>query len=119
MFKLLMLGIVLGVGAYYYDMNTAPKKVRDATYSSSETDIRCRNNHESMCKYYITVKIESEKLFYKYRVPSSIYRSAASEEGKQARYRVMYKEKKIFPAAIVGLEPKMQAAIDKSIAEEK
>lgn len=118
MFKILLLGIVLGVGAYYYDLNSAPQKLRDAKYSASETEARCRQNHETMCQYFITVKLEPEKLFYKFRVPSSVYKSPP-DELKERRFRVMFKEKKIFPASIVGLEPKYQQELDKAIAEEK
>lgn len=118
-FKILMLGVVLGVGAYYYDQSSAVKTIKDARFSSSETENRCRQNHETMCQYYMTVKLEQpEKLFYKFRVPSALYKRPP-EELKERRFRVLYKEKKIFPASIVGLEPKFQAEIDKAVSEEK
>lgn len=118
-FKLLLFGIIAGVGTYYYDLNSAEKKLRDAKFSSIETESRCRQNHESMCKYYMTVKLDgAEKLFYKYRVPQAYYHGSR-EEIQQRRFQVMYKEKKIFPARIVGLPPKQQADLDQILAQEQ
>ncbi|PKL78172.1 MAG: hypothetical protein CVV27_03760 [Candidatus Melainabacteria bacterium HGW-Melainabacteria-1] len=119
-FKLLTLGVVIGVGAYYYDLNTAKKVTRDAQYASRETETRCRNNHETMCQYFLTVKLERpEPLTYKFRVPMMYYHQIPIEEIKNRRYPVTYKEKKIFPATITGLAPKFQEEIDAALAKEK
>lgn len=117
--KLLMLGIVLGVGAYYYDLNTAEKKLYDARFDNIDTEMRCRNNHESMCKYFVTVKLEKpEKLEYKFRVPRIYFHQIKAEGLKERRFPVLYKAKKIFPATILGLKPEFQKEIDKQIEED-
>lgn len=118
-FKLLMVGIILGVGAYYYDMNSAETKIHDAEFSSRETEMRCENQHESMCKYYMTVKLPREKLFYKFRVPLSFFHAKTVEQLKSRKYPVMYKSKKIFPARIVDLEPKFKAQLEKELSADK
>lgn len=117
-FKLLTIGFILGVGAYFYDLNTAETKLRDAKFKTSETDIRCRNNHETMCQYFFTVTLMPENLEYKFRVPNSLYRQGI-ERQQSTRYTVRFKQKKIFPATILGLEPKYQAELDKKISIEK
>lgn len=118
-FKLLLVGIIIGVGAYYYDLNSAEKILRDAEYSSRETEVRCRNNHESMCKYYMTLKLDQEKLFYEFQVPMEYYHGKKEEELKRQKYPVIFKQKKIFPARILDLEPKLRAKIDKTLEEQK
>lgn len=118
-FKLILFGLVAGTIAYMYDQNTAPRHVYDAEFQSVETEDRCKNNHESMCKYFLTVKLEDpEKLTYKFRVPLKYFHSMSQEELKSRVYPVEFKEKKIFPAAIVGLEKEYQTEIDEAIAEE-
>lgn len=124
-FKLLLAGIVVGVGVYYYDLNTAQKVIKDAKFSSIETDTRCQNAHETMCKYYLTVKLGSggrDQTFYKFEVPWNYYHIEYKKEGKpltHEHFRVIYKMKKILPARIIGLEPKYQAKLDKELVTQR
>ncbi len=117
-FKLLLVGIIIGVGAYYYDLKSAETIIKDAQYSSRETEVRCRNNHESMCKYYMTLKLDSEKIFYEFQIPLEYYHSKTDEELKRQRFPVKLKQKKIFPARILDLEPKLRTKIDEKLALE-
>ncbi|MEZ0372596.1 MAG: hypothetical protein ACAI44_26125 [Candidatus Sericytochromatia bacterium] len=110
--KLVMFGIVIGVGAYYYDLNTAPKKVMDAEYVSMDTDIRCRQHHESMCKYFMKVRILGNKMEYTFRVPRMYYHGMDDAGRKARRYPLVFKSKKIFPEAILGLAPKYEKEIE-------
>ena len=113
-FKLFMIGLIVAAGAYFYDKEYAPTVLRDAKYSSIETANRCKDNHESMCKYYLTVKLEPEKLFYKFRVPLSYY--SAREQLKDRRFPVVLKQKKIFPARILDVNPKLRKLLDEELA---
>lgn len=118
-FKLVLFGLVAGTIAYMYDQNTAPKQVFEAEYQSIETEGRCQNNHESMCKYFLTVALEDpEKLTYKFRVPLTYFHKMSQEELKSRTYSVVFKEKKIFPATILGLEEEYQAELDEEISAE-
>ena len=115
-FKLLMIGLVAAAGAYYYDKQNAPTVLKDAKYSSMETESRCRSNHESMCKYYMIVKLESEKLFYKVQVPPNYYH-AMREQLQDRKFPVILKQKKIFPARIVDVNPKFRKLLDEELAK--
>ena len=118
-FKLVLFGLVAGTIAYMYDQNSAPKHAYDAEFDSIETEMRCQNNHETMCKYFLTVKLEEhEKLTYKFRVPFSYFHNMSQDELKARVYPVEYKEKKIFPATIMGLEKEYQAELEEEIAAE-
>lgn len=115
-FKLFMIGLVAAAGAYYYDLKNAKTILKDAVYSSIETESRCRQNHESMCKYYLTVKLDREKLFYKFEVPSNYYHDRAfKEQVKNQRYPVVLKQKEIFPARILDVNPKLRKALDETL----
>lgn len=113
-FKLLMIGLVAATGAYFYDLEKAPRVLKDAKYSSIETENRCKNNNESMCKYYLTVKLEREKLFYKFQVPQQ-YWHQFKEELKDRRYPVVLKQKQIFPARIIDVNPELRKQLDKQL----
>ncbi|HEY9838912.1 MAG: hypothetical protein ACAI44_07010 [Candidatus Sericytochromatia bacterium] len=113
-----MFAFVIAVGAYYYDLNSADKKTLDAEYVKRETEDRCRKQHESMCKYFLTVKLPKQNLEYTFRVPRVYYHGTEVEVLKARRYPVIYKVKKIFPAAILGLTPKYQAEIDPIIKQD-
>ncbi len=115
-FKLFMIGLIVAAGAYFYDKQNAPTILRDAKYSSIETENRCKNNHESMCKYYMTVKLEPEKIFYKFQVPWSYYHQLR-EQLKERKFPVVLKQKKIFPARIVDVNPKMRKLLDEEMAK--
>ena len=115
-FKLFMIGLIAAAGAYYYDKQNAPTVLKDAKYSGVETESRCRSNHESMCKYYLTVKLESEKLFYKLQVPPQYYH-AMRDQLKDRKFPVILKQKKIFPARIVDVNPKLRKQIDAELAK--
>lgn len=119
-FKLFMIGLVAAAGAYYYDLKNAPTILKDAAYSSIETESRCRQNHESMCKYYLTVKLERDKLFYKFQVPYNYYHAQAlRDQLKNRRFPVVLKEKKIFPARILDVNPKLRKELDEKLKAEK
>jgi len=118
-FKLLLVGLIIGVGAYYYDLKSAETLIRDAEFSSRETEMRCRNNHESMCKYYMTVKLPRENLFYEFQVPIDYFHGKTEEDLKRQKYPVTLKQKKIFPERIIDLEPKFRAKIDTTLEEQK
>lgn len=118
-FKLLILGLIAGAGVYFYDMNSAEQQIKDAVFSSMETDNRCKMNHESMCKYYMTVKLGTggrDQQFYKFQVPWD-YWHVKNKDGKLkgTKYKIVYKLKKILPGRILGLEPKFQAKLDKEL----
>lgn len=115
-FKLFIIGVIAAAGAYYYDKESAPTVLKDAKYSSIETENRCKNNNESMCKYYLTVKLESEKLFYKVQVPYYYYHKMRNEL-KDRKFPVVLKQKKIFPARIVDVNPKLRKQIDEELAK--
>ncbi len=117
-FKLLLAGLVAGAGAYYYDLKKAPTVIKDAKYSSIETESRCRQNHESLCKYYLTVKLEAEKLFYKFQVPYSYYHRMNREDLKKQRFTVVVKQEKIFPERILDVHPKMRTVLDEALENE-
>lgn len=115
-FKLFMIGLVAAAGAYYYDLKNAKTILKDATYSSIETESRCRQNHESMCKYYLTVKLDREKLFYKFEVPYNYYHdSGLKEQLKNQRFPVVLKQKEIFPARILDVNPKLRKVLDETL----
>lgn len=103
-------------GAYYYDKENAPTVLKDAKYSSIETENRCKDNHEAMCKYYLTVKLESDKLFYKFQVPPNYYHLMRAEL-KDHKFPVIVKQKKIFPARIVDVNPKLRKLLDEELAK--
>lgn len=111
-FKLILFLVVAATATYYYDQNTAEKKVIDAEYVSMDTDFRCKQSHESMCKYFMTVKLPRENLTYTFRVPQVYYHAWTVDQRKGRRYPVIYKAKKILPAAVLGLAPKFEAEID-------
>jgi hypothetical protein len=115
-FKLLMIGLVVAAGTYYYDKQTAPTVLKDAKYSSIETENRCKNNHESMCKYYMTVKLDREKLFYKFEVPQSYYH-VLRDQLRDRKFPVVLKLKKIFPARVVDVNPKLRKLLDEELAK--
>lgn len=121
-FKLLILGIIAGAGVYYYDLSSSQVVLKEAVFSSLETENRCKNNHETMCKYYMTIKLGSggrDQKFYKFRVPWQYFHIKNQDNGlKGTKYRVEYKEKKILPARILGLEPKFQEKLSKQIEEQ-
>lgn len=117
--KLIVAGIVIGGGAYFYDTSTAKTKLQDATVTLVEADdLRCTRQHEGMCKYHATVVIKKEKLQYKFRIPYQFYHMNEKLKPKD-RIPVVVKQKMIFPARILGLAPKLQAKIDKMISEDK
>ncbi len=118
-FKLFMIGLVAAAGAYYYDLKNAPTVLKDAVYSSVETESRCRQNHESMCKYYLTVKLDREKLFYKFQVPPAYYHGGAKEQLKNQRFPVVLKQKEIFPARILDVNPKLRKQLDEQLSTQK
>lgn len=109
-FKIILFGIIVGASAYYFDLNSAPKKIMDAQFSKMETEDRCRQMDESMCKYYMTVKIPENKLEYTFRIPNGYYRMGP-EAMKDRRFPLQVKTKKIFPEAVLGLAPKLEAEI--------
>lgn len=118
-FKLLILGVIAGVGVYYYDLNSAETHLKEALFSSIDTENRCSVNHESMCKYFMTIKLGSggrDQMFYKFQVPWNYYHKKNKDgQLEGTKYSVMFKEKKILPPRIVGLEPKFQAKLDKEL----
>lgn len=113
-FKLLMFAVVVAAGAYYYDLNTAEKKIVSAEYASKETEDRCRNMHESMCKYFMTVKVPREKLDFTFRIPNALFRMPV-ESLKARQYPVQLKMKKLFPMRVLGLAPKFEAELEPQI----
>jgi hypothetical protein len=117
--KLVVAGIVIGGAAYWYDASFAKTKIKDAFFVSSETDQRCRNNHESMCQYSATVMLKKENIRYTFRIPWSYYHSNETKLKTNDRVPVVVKAKMIFPERILDLAPKYKAKIDKRLAEEK
>ena len=117
--KLVIAGIVIGGAAYWYDSTYAQTKIKDAYVVVTDTDQRCRNNHESMCQYSATVTLKKEKIRYTFRIPWSYYHSAQTKLKANDRVPVIVKSKMIFPERIVDLAPKYKTKIDKLLAEEK
>lgn len=117
--KLVVAGIVVGIGAYFYDMNTAKTHLKDAVVVQIETEDRCREHHESMCKYYAKVLLKREKLEYKFRIPFQYYHTTDMKLNLNDRVPVVLKEKKIFPARILDLAPKYKAKLEELIAQDK
>lgn len=117
--KLLLAGVVVGGGAYLYDLNTAKTRVKDAVVVQLEADDRCREQHESMCKYYAKVLLKREKLEYKFRIPFQYYHVTEMKLHLNDRVPVLLKDKKIFPERILDLAPKYKAKIEQLIAQDR
>lgn len=117
--NLFFIGALAGIGAYYYDMNSAPRILKDARLTVIEAETRCRYNHESMCKYNAEVeyRYKGETLHYKYRIPGEYYHSKTYQKDMIIQVRI--KDKKIFPPRIIGLTPQAQKKIDEMLAAEK
>lgn len=114
--NLFLLGIVGGVGAYYYDLNAAKRITVKAEIVNIDTELRCRYNLESMCKYFVTAKIKKENLEYQFRIPPSYYYQKHFQTGQSVK--VILKTKKIFPMKIMGLDPKLDKELNDLIAKE-
>ena len=115
--KLIVMGAVVGAGSYFYDLNYAERKLFNAKVKSVDTDHRCRNNHESMCKYYATVEIKKIKSEYTFRIPFQYYHAADVQLKPGQKLVVQVKMKKIYGQRILGLKPKSQARIDKMLSD--
>lgn len=119
-FKLLTFGLLIGAGVYYYDKSQAETELRDAAFSAIEAgEDRCKRMHESLCKYYMTVKLGegADAKFHKFRVPPSFYHRK-QEELKAENFTLVWKKKEILPGRILGLEPEYQTYIEEQIAAE-
>lgn len=119
-FKLLTFGLLIGAGVYYYDLNKAETELRDAKFSAIEAgEERCRRMHETMCKYYMTIKMGEGRdvKFHKFRVPPSFFHGK-QEDLKVERFTLVWKKKQILPGRIVGLEPAYQKELEEQILAE-
>ncbi|MBF2055249.1 MAG: hypothetical protein IGS03_17510 [Candidatus Sericytochromatia bacterium] len=119
-FKLLTFGLLIGAGVFYYDKSKAETELRDAVFSAIEAgEDRCKKMHESLCKYYMTVKLGEgrESKFYKFRVPPSYYHRK-QEELKAQKFTLVWKKKELLPGRILGLEPEYQTEVDGLIESE-
>lgn len=118
--KIFLALIIAGIGAYYYDLNSADTKIVKGKFSSFDTEHRCKQNHESMCKYYLIAKIGSGKnsKFHKFRVPMDYYHGKMADQIKTNPIPLVMKEKNIFPARLIGVEEKFQKKVDKGLAKE-
>jgi hypothetical protein len=115
--KLVVAGIVVGVGAYFYDANTAKTRIKDAYIVSTETEQRCSGHHESMCQYKATVMLKPEKVSYSFRIPYQYFHEGQTKLKPKDRVPVVVKDKKIFPERILDLAPKYKIKLEKFMAE--
>lgn len=116
--SLFMAAVVGGGLSYLYDANAAPRVVIKTKVIELDTDHRCRRNHESMCKYYAVVATNTKpRMEYKFRIPLAYYHQKLYKV-KETTVPVMLKQKKIWGARIIGLEPREQKKIDDLLAQE-
>ena len=112
--SLVMFGLVAGVGSYYYDASYAPRITVKAPVTELETDIRCRQTHESMCKYFATVLVKPN-LTFTFRIPQSYYHQNIYKV-KETNVPVVVKQKKIWGPRILSLEPKEDKKVSDLVA---